>query len=91
MKITVENKEIINSGEIRVHDGEMGVISYNYEDKSCTFEVLNLDWKNDKLFISKAFYIWRYNRVSLQVLVRTFYVGIMIKNLLEQKNYTREK
>ena len=34
MKITVENKEIINSREISIHDGEMGPITYNYEDKS---------------------------------------------------------
>ena len=44
MKITVENKEIINSREISIHDGEMGPITYNYEDKSCIFEVLNPEW-----------------------------------------------
>ena len=44
MKITVVNKEIINAREIRVHDGETGVISYNYENKSCIFEVLNPEW-----------------------------------------------
>ena len=34
MKITVENKEIINSKELHAHDGIMGPITYNYEDKS---------------------------------------------------------
>ena len=39
MKITIVNKEIIK--KLSVHDGVMGPIHYNYENKSCTFEVMN--------------------------------------------------
>ena len=54
MKITVENKEIINSREISTHDGEMGPITYNYEDKSCIFEVLNPGWDIRQTFHVKG-------------------------------------
>ena len=54
MKITVENKEIINSREISIHDGEMGPITYNYEDKSCIFEVLNPEWDIRQTFHVKG-------------------------------------
>ena len=42
MKITIVNKEIIK--KLSVHDGIMGPITYNYEEKSCTFEVMNPGW-----------------------------------------------
>ena len=54
MKITVENTEIINSREISTHDGEMGPITYNYEDKSCIFEVLNPEWDIRQTFHVKG-------------------------------------
>ena len=54
MKITVENKEIINSKELHAHDGIMGPITYNYEDKSCIFEVMNQEWNKHQTFHVKG-------------------------------------
>lgn len=31
----------------------MGSINYNYEDKSCTFEILNPEWNSRKTFAIK--------------------------------------
>lgn len=54
MLINIENKEIINSKEISVHDGVMGKISYDYDEKSCTFKISNPGWNKIQTFHIKG-------------------------------------
>ena len=52
MKITIVTKEIIK--KLSVHDGILGPITYNYEDKSCIFEVMNPGWNRHQTFHIKG-------------------------------------
>ena len=52
MKITIVNKEIIK--KLSVHDGILGPITYNYEDKSCIFVVMNHGWNRHQTFHIKG-------------------------------------
>ena len=91
MKITVENKEIINSREISIHDGEMGPITYNYEDKSCIFEVLNPEWDIRQTFHVKGILYIEVQPVNFGDIAHTSVHGTAMSQKKEQKNYFAEK
>ena len=53
MKITVENKEIINPKNISVHDGIIEKFEYNYLERICNIEILNDCWNIRQTFCIK--------------------------------------
>ena len=53
MKITVENKEIINPKSISVHDGIIEKFEYNYIERICNIEILNNCWNIRQTFCIK--------------------------------------
>ena len=87
MKITIVNKEIIK--KLSVHDGILGPITYNYEDKSCIFEVMNPGWNRHQTFHIKGILYMEVQQCEFAGPI--YFVGIMMKNLLAQKNYIEKK
>lgn len=53
MKITVENKEIINPKSISVHDGIIEKFEYHYTERICNIEILNDCWNIRQTFCIK--------------------------------------
>ena len=56
MKITVENKEIINPKSISVHDVIIEKFEYHYTERICNIEILNDCWNIRQTFCIKKYY-----------------------------------
>ncbi len=56
MKITVENKEIINPKSISVHDGIIEKFEYHYTERICNIEILNDCWNIRQTFCIKILF-----------------------------------
>lgn len=69
----------------------MGSVNYNYEDKSCTFEILNPEWNSRKTFDIKDILYMEAQQCEFTGPGHIFCVDVMMKNLPAQKNYIREK